>query len=259
MRLFRPASLLLAVCAFLAAAGTPGAAEPAAPPPAASAARPEAKAEPPRTAAAEISGTVTGPGGQPVANAIVRIRAFADPKAPRPAEQPPEPPEPTVTATGQDGSFRAPKLEGSRFAVRVEAPGQAPFTAREIPAGASLRVVLKPGTGAGGRVLDLGRKEPVPGATVLACDPDADLFGDAACRRAVTGDDGRFRIGGLPAGTVVLEVSARGYVRARQRPITVALPAEGSPPPPEKLFYLKPGGRISGRVVSGSGAPVEGV
>lgn len=245
---------MLGVTSFAIAACL-GAAAPAAPAKAPAKQTAAAKPATTRSAPGEIKGRVTGPDGKAVGGATVRILVRGEREA-SPWQLRSE--EPTVLKTGDDGTFAAKDLKGESFRVRVEAPGLAPFEAKEVLLGASLKIPLKPGLTVAGRARDLDSKEPVAGATVLACGPETG-FGESACRSGVTGDDGRFEVKGLAAGSVNLEVVAPRYARATRDgvPVVPSKPdAAGSTR--ETVIFLQPGAAVAGRVVDGNGKPVQG-
>ncbi len=192
-----------------------------------------------------VQGRVLGPGGQPVEGATVRVL--------------PAPPDTVVVlSTDAAGTFRASGLAGDSFRVFVEAPGLAPFSRAEVPAGTSLPVELAPGHALTGRAVQIETGRPVAGAEVLACGDGAQGFGDAACRATRTDEQGRFRLAGLAPGRPLLKLRADGRAHT-MLPVTVPAevdPETGEPRPVEAV--LRPGGRVSGRVVDRAGRPVEG-
>lgn len=217
--------------------------------------------DPPPAPAAEIRGVVTGPGGRPLARATVMIAAVQPDQggSRRPRSAAPTS-KPQLVATGPDGSFLAKDLVGRSFAVRVVADGMAPFTAKEIPAGASVRVNLKPGLTLRGRVLDRASRAPIGGATVEAADPDSAPFGRAAVRKATADEQGAFEFRDLAPGTVSLAAFAPAHSRATLARVPVPTPAgRDGAPGPEPLLMLGPGGRLSGRVTLPGGQPAPDV
>lgn len=208
---------------------------------------------------AQVSGTVMGSEGKPVAGAIVRVLAVREEArgpfgrridARRSAE---------VVNTGDDGAFTATGLDGTKFRVRIEAPDHAPLNAEDVPAGASLRLTLKRGLPLSGRVFDMDARKALPGATVIAYDRGAQGFGPEAGIRVAAGDDGRFTFRDLPAGVVDLEAWSPSHATARARDIVVRPPPseESGERPVSPELFLRPGGRLAGRVVGSDGKPVE--
>ena len=212
----------------------------------------------------QLRGRVVGDDGKPLKQALVRVAPDEEEADPAPAPGParaaiPVPLRAVRVETAEDGTFLVSGERSSSLVLRVEARGFAPFTERKIPAGASVRVSLKKGHALAGLVRDISSRAPVTGATVLACDPDAIRFGEDACRRATSGDGGRFLLADLPRGSV--ELLARAPARATARLANVTVPQavpEGATAAREIELFLKPGGRLAGRVLGGDGKPVEG-
>src|SRR5262245_59053017 len=191
------------------------------------AADPKPQAAKPATApapapAGEIGGRVTGPGGKPVAGATVRVSVEPSKEGKDKRGSSSKPVPPVLAKTSEDGSFTVKGLAGTTFTVRVEAEASAPFTVREIPPGASVKVALKAGGALSGKILDLATKKSLPRADVLVCDPDSRGFGDDACRKVTTGEDGAFRVAGLAPGVVSVEARAAAHARRRLDSVRIA-------------------------------------
>lgn len=205
----------------------------------------------------EIRGAVRNHRGEPVENATVAVVAIEGETSG--AARPPKAPgrgKPLLVTTRKDGSFVVSNLVGRAFAVRVEAPGLAPFFAREIPPGASLTIHLKPGVGLRGRVLDRTTRSPIAGATVEATVPNEARFGLPPTRRATTNEDGRFDLRDLAPGTVNLVAFSRRHARGSLASVPVPTPpAPDGSAGPEPVLLLGPGGRLSGRVLLPDGKP----
>ncbi|HEX4454450.1 MAG TPA: carboxypeptidase-like regulatory domain-containing protein [Kofleriaceae bacterium] len=182
-----------------------------------------------------IDGTVTD-GGKPVAGATVGIRGdaiggglevVADPR----------------------GAFHVPDLPEGRYqvyawqqalaarAVRVSRLGAGPFAPVELRLEAGAIVV--------GRVID--RSEGTALVAAIELRPQGD---DQAPRYARSGDDGVFRIEGVPNGTWIADAFAPGYIS----PGGVELEAGKGVPE----LALERGAAIEGRVVDPSGKPIAG-
>jgi protocatechuate 3,4-dioxygenase beta subunit len=212
-----------------------------------------AKTAPTPQAGAAITGTVTDPSGKPVAQATVLVVGKDDEARRRVGGFDP----PVVVKTSEDGTFLTGGLKGKTFTVYVVAQKHAPALLKDVPAGAALRVKMKAGLALGGSVVDMDRREPVAGATVLAWTSGGALFGEDGALRTKTDDAGRFSFGELPAGAVVLEAFSPRHARARLGDIQVQAPkADGTPSVPAPLMVLRPGGRIAGRIVDAAGKPV---
>jgi protocatechuate 3,4-dioxygenase beta subunit len=212
-----------------------------------------AKKAPDKATAAAITGVVTDSSGKPVGQAtVLAVAKVGDASRDTIASGPP-----VVAKTSEEGTFQIGELEGKTFTVYVVAPKHAPSLLKDVPSGASLKIKLKAGLALGGSVVDMDRREPVAGATVLAWTSGGDLFGEDGALRTKTDDAGRFIFGELPAGAVVLEALSPRHARSRLGNIQVEAPkADGTPSVPAPLLVLRPGGRIAGRVVDAAGKPV---
>lgn len=222
---------------------------------AAPAPKPAAK---PAPAAASVSGRVAGADGKPLSGAEVRILPKEE-SSPRPRwRSAGTAAPPVVVKTGEDGTFTARGLDGKSFRVRIQAKGLAPFQSSEVPAGATLRVTLKPGATRTGIVRDLQTKEPVAGATVVAIEPEAQAFGEEAYLRTTSGEDGRFTFTDLPGGDVAVEAWSPRHARALLRGFVSRTAAKEDEKNPVPTLFLRPGGSVAGKVVEADGSPVEG-
>jgi len=182
-----------------------------------------------------IDGAVTD-GGKPVANANVGVRGEAIGGT-------------LELKTDARGAFHAASLpeghyqvyawQGSNAArtIRVARLGAGPFAPVELRLEAGAIVV--------GRVIDRGEGTPLVAAVELR--PTGE---DQAPRFARTGDDGVFRIEGVPNGRWIADAFAPGFLS----PGGVELEAGKGIP---ELALVR-GGAIEGRVLDGSGNPVEG-
>jgi len=182
-----------------------------------------------------IAGTVTD-GGKPVALATVGIRGDAIGGA-------------LEVKTDTRGAFAVPNLPEGRYqvyawqgalaarAVRVNRLGAGPFAPVELRLEAGAIVV--------GRVIDRGEGTGLVAAIELR--PTGD---DQAPRYARSGDDGVFRIEGVPNGKWIADAYAPGYLS----PGGVELDAGKGMPE----LALARGAAIEGKVVDGAGHPVAG-
>jgi Carboxypeptidase regulatory-like domain len=182
-----------------------------------------------------IDGTVTD-GGKPVAGATVGIRGDAIGGA-------------LEVVADPHGAFHVPDLPEGRYqvyawqqalaarAVRVSRLGAGPFAPVELRLEAGAIVV--------GRVIDRGEGTGLVAAIELR--PQGD---DQAPRYARSGDDGVFRIEGVPNGTWIADAFAPGYTS----PGGVELEAGKGVPE----LALERGAAIEGRVVDASGKPIAG-
>jgi hypothetical protein len=182
-----------------------------------------------------IEGTVTD-GGKPVANAPVGLRSDAIGGT-------------IEIRTSATGGFRFPNLPEGRYqlfawqgalaarTVRVARLGPGPFGPVELRLEAAAIVV--------GRVIDRGEGTGLVAAIELR--PSGD---DQAPRYVRSGDDGVFRIEGVPSGKWIADAFVPGYLS----PGGVELEAGHGIPE----IALARGGAIAGRVVDGDGRPVAG-
>ncbi|MEO8548795.1 MAG: carboxypeptidase-like regulatory domain-containing protein [Kofleriaceae bacterium] len=182
-----------------------------------------------------IAGTVTD-GGKPVPLAMVGIRGDAIGGA-------------LEVKTDTRGAFAVPNLPEGRYqvyawqgalaarAVRVSRLGAGPFVPVELRLEAGAIVV--------GRVIDRGEGTGLVAAIELR--PTGD---DQAPRYARSGDDGVFRIEGVPNGRWIADAFAPGYLS----PGGVELDAGKGVPE----LALARGAGIEGKVVDGAGNPVVG-
>ena len=182
-----------------------------------------------------IEGTVTD-GGKPVANAPVGLRSDAIGGT-------------IEVRTGATGAFRFASLPEGRYqlfawqgalaarTVRVARLGAGPFGPVELRLEAAAIVV--------GRVID--RDEGTGLVAAIELRPSGD---DQAPRYVRSGDDGVFRIEGVPTGRWIAEAYAPGTLS----PGGIELEAGHGIPE----IALVRGGAITGRIVDGDGHPVAG-
>jgi uncharacterized GH25 family protein len=182
-----------------------------------------------------IEGTVTD-GGKPVANAPVGLRGDAIGGT-------------IETRTNATGGFTFASLPEGRYqlfawqaalaarTVRVARLGAGPFGPVELRLEAASIVV--------GRVID--RAEGTGLAAAIELRPSGD---DQAPRYVRSGDDGVFRIEGVPNGRWIADAFVPGYLS----PGGVELEAGRGIPE----IALDRGGTISGRVLDGEGHPIAG-
>ena len=182
-----------------------------------------------------IDGTVTD-GGDPVPNAVVGLRGEAIGGE-------------IETRTDAQGMFQFPELPEGRYqvyayqgalaarAVRLSRLGAGPFPPVELRFEPAAIVV--------GRVIDRDEGTGVVAAVELR--PSGD---DQAPRFARSGEDGVFRIEGVPNGRWIADAFSPGYTS----PGGVEIDAGRGVP---ELALVR-GATIEGRVLDGEGRPIEG-
>ncbi|HWO21263.1 MAG TPA: carboxypeptidase-like regulatory domain-containing protein [Kofleriaceae bacterium] len=183
----------------------------------------------------QVDGVVTD-GGDPVPNVAVGLRGEAIGGE-------------LETRTDAKGEFHFPELPEGRYqvyawqgalaarAVRLNRLGSGPFPPVELR--------LEPAAIVVGRVID--RDEGTGLVAAVELRPTGD---DQAPRFARTGDDGMFRIEGVPHGRWIADAFAPGYTS----PGGVELDAGRGVP---ELALVR-GAAIEGRVLDGQGNPIEG-
>jgi hypothetical protein len=211
-----------------------------------------------------LEGKVATKGTDAIAGARVYLRyprseewfTVPDPRAP-------------LAITDAKGSFLIERLPPEvRVRMAVVADGFAPAVLDDVAVagGAPTKlapVFLEKGAVLRGRVLAAGEGEaPIAGATVMAVPLDEDPRGTLGgggdgwrARRARTGEDGRFRIEGLRAGTYRLAA-----VRDDRRPV-VSGAVEASvdeKKAAEHVLRLPEGARLDGTVRDAEDRPVVG-
>ncbi|TMQ11118.1 MAG: carboxypeptidase regulatory-like domain-containing protein [Deltaproteobacteria bacterium] len=182
-----------------------------------------------------IEGTVTD-GGKPVANAPVGLRGDAIGGT-------------IETRTSATGAFRFGSLPEGRFqlfawqgalaarTVRLSPLGAGPFGAVELRLEAAAIVV--------GRVID--REEGTGLVAAIELRPSGD---DQAPRYVRSGDDGVFRVEGVPSGRWIADAFVPGYLS----PGGIELEAGHGIPE----IALTRGGAIAGRILDGDGHSIAG-
>jgi len=149
------------------------------------------------------------------------------------------------TVTTEDGSFELPGLEPGQYALWVESAEGTGFQ-QDVAAGASSVVLLMgPGVRLSGTVTD-DAKAPVPGALVTAIFSAHSRFFET-----VTDAHGRYELGPLPGGALVIVIKKEGLLSTIQ-------PMTGHKAEQKKDFELVRPRRLTGRVLLAK-APVAGV
>jgi Carboxypeptidase regulatory-like domain len=168
---------------------------------------------------------------------------------------------------GPDGHFRLPMPAGSAMQLNAAVPGYLPAktTVRRRPGEAlsPVRVELTRAAAVSGEIVDTSGAR-VAGAEITAGEttPAGEPLGTLVADR-----NGRFRLSSLAAGVrYYLYTRAPGFASA----LTIVLAPAAAPPPPEELsppsavakplrIVLEAGGSIIGKVVDGTGRPLDGI
>lgn len=162
-----------------------------------------------------------------------------------------------TTFTGADGTYRLTVAEGPLLVAAASADYAPQSRHVEVgPAGAVADFSLVPGGVIEGVVRDERTKQPVAGASVLARrDSAAMVLAETGARRAISGGDGRFRLGGLRPGA--WELRATDHARYAKAPTIVGLGVAEQVSDVELLIGTGP--VIRGHVVDTTGAPAPNV
>ena len=161
------------------------------------------------------------------------------------------------TSTGPEGRFLLAEVPAGWYELAVRRPGFA--TSRhggiEVPEGGGLadlgRIALADGEVLTGRITD-PEGRAIAGVEVWVRTDDDDVVGNwSLWPTAVSGPDGLFSIGGIPAGgTTWLDLCRTGFVPAKK--ILFRIFSEPLP------LVLQPAGFIAGRVTRPDGSPISG-
>ena len=152
-------------------------------------------------------------------------------------------------APPSEARFRVEGLPAGTWVLHAGAAGRAPARSEEIELAAGevvddLELVLDRGIEIEGVVVERGTGAPIEGAIVRVRD---------GLDEAVTGPDGGFVLGGIPAGSVVLHAEHPDHA-----PADVSLAVSGDQPPGPVTIELGRGGRVVGTVTRWDGTPLPG-
>ncbi|MCA8961304.1 MAG: carboxypeptidase regulatory-like domain-containing protein, partial [Planctomycetes bacterium] len=168
-----------------------------------------------------LAGIVVDDAGQPVAGAEVAARAEGNDR--QRAVRRGGPPgfggdDGTRTETDVDGRFRLDRLAPGSYRLDVTADGFVDGRESAATDRDDLRIAMSPGVDLTGRVVDPSGA-PIAGAQVSRRERNGGgrrgmpFFGGGGARRSATTDaEGRFRLSGLEAGSVDLQVRAKGFL-----------------------------------------------
>jgi RNA polymerase sigma-70 factor (ECF subfamily) len=176
--------------------GRPRAARPVPEPDAPAPSAPSAPPPSPDTAGRgdRVAGRILDAGGKPVPGATVSLEPAATPVSAVPPDG--------ALPIGEGGEFRFDGIAPGEYRLTVRADGFVAVTVPVRPGEADVRVVLDPAASLAGVVVEKGTGLPVAGLEVSARTARSPT--SAAAYRSVSGPDGRFRFGDLPAGEYVL-------------------------------------------------------
>jgi len=206
-----------------------------------------------------LEGSVVDGAGRPVAGALVSVERDRSRNESidllRALRDIAEAPGPVATAQSEgDGAFLLRDLPPGRYLLRVTRAGHAAAFVGGVYVtadgdAASVRVVLDPGAGFEGRVLDEGGRG-VDAATVVAVAVKAERADSFDRQETRSGPDGRYRLDTLtPGASYFLEAHRRDLA-----PLGKIVVARGVQP---LDFVLAAGGRLEGVVTDAkSGAPL---
>jgi protocatechuate 3,4-dioxygenase beta subunit len=189
------------------------------------------KPSPSPTPAPVLEGTVKGPDGKPVEDALVIARSAADYSEPV-----------LSTQTDASGRFRLTVRRAAPHTVRVEAKGLAGATVEKARPGTPVAVVLARGATLEGTVRDGTTGQPVPGVRVEARDETALALPwepAAGLVQTTTDAKGRFRLPGLSSAPQTVWARGAGAGSGRKNGALPGRPAD---------IYLFPGATLSGTV-----------
>jgi beta-lactamase regulating signal transducer with metallopeptidase domain len=186
-----------------------------------------------------IRGRVRNNAGAPVENARVYVPASSDPGD---------------TVTGPDGTFVMAGVKAGSQGIAVHADGYAQDERRVEADGPPIDVVLQPGSGITGVLVDAARR-PVIGAMVMGRGGSAGGSIPRFIRaRDLTKSDGRFEIEDVPPGEYDLEVQPREHLDKDIPDVKVEVGRQTD----VGRVVLDAGASVAGLVVDAAGAPVPG-
>lgn len=158
--------------------------------------------------------------------------------------------------TEPDGSFRVEKLRrGDRFDLKARHPGYLDTSLPGVtaPTEEPVRIEMKVAHTLSGQIVN-PEGEPIPEAQVTRVEESAIGRGRSSFQLGTTDAEGRFRVTGLPSGTVDLAVTAEGYAHRRLKAIQI--PETGEPE--ELRIVLDRGAVLEVRLMDADGRPVSG-
>lgn len=195
----------------------------------------------------EIAGRVVRSTGEGVADVMVNVLSDSGPVSASPI------------TTAADGSFVVPNLAPGSYNLMF---GKIDEMVREMRSAtaptSNLTITLQPTTTVEGRVTDRATGQPI---REFRAGISGDRSNGMMMMRAPTNlrdfhtDDGRFVLDKAPEGSVGIVVDAPGYVRRTVSGIETHL----DKPTTGVEIALEPGVRLTGRVTSPEGEPLEGV
>lgn len=208
--------------------------------------------------AAILTGRVSDGEGHPVAGVAV----WLSDQVHRPADdllglEPRKAPDATTDA---DGRFKLEDLRsGERFHLLLRREGFLPAVVAAVrtPATSPLAVVLRPGLGVRGRVVDV-EDRPIAGAEIAltpafrAGSFEMPLIGREHAKTATSGADGSFALAAVALGRYRVSARAEGFLAAEPREIEIAPESEAL------ILVLGQGAILAGKATTIEGRPVAG-
>jgi protocatechuate 3,4-dioxygenase beta subunit len=195
-----------------------------------------------------LEGVVRGPDRKPIEKALVAAAPIAPPIGNRFFERP----TPVSTRTDAAGRFRLVLRKNEPQTVRVEAPGLAAATRRDVVPGTPLAFDLTVGGAIEGTVRDGDTGQPAANLRVVASQtgaiavPDVPDSGRVVAR---TDANGRFKLQGLASGLYWVSASGRGRGSAGRGSVRTGTKLD---------LVVFPSGSISGTVLGADGRPIPG-
>jgi hypothetical protein len=189
---------------------------------------------------ARIAGVVLDPAGRPQPGASVFLDQWHAGMVPR-------------AVTGQDGSFMLQGVATGRHTLVARRNGVGvAFATVEVPADAEgvaeVKLQLQAGHFLAGQVVD-SAQQPIPGVKLLLEVKASGAWMSVAS--AVSASDGRFRVEGLPGGSMGITYGREGFLWERGRP-------EYQVDRSDLLLTLERAGGLAGRVLDAeTGEPVD--
>ncbi|MFT5080625.1 MAG: protocatechuate 3,4-dioxygenase beta subunit [Gammaproteobacteria bacterium] len=193
-----------------------------------------------------LKGRVIGPDRVGIPNAVVEVSSYETAQISR-----------GRSTTDIDGYFKIAELSDGKFMLVARANGFTDQRLTGIELGANPEVVMARQGGVMGNVTTLGDNSVVTKfrAIVRAVAPGSTIYGRTVSAGEFTNDEGAFELGGLEAGSYVMQIESVGFAPTYSESFVVS---QGLVTPDVNVA-IGAGGSISGRIVnSTTGEPVVG-